>query len=230
MKLTCGHIFCFLCIKGVAFRSRRCALCRKDVDLKYFNNPDIVHLDPKVSLDNEAHEESSEELDGYQWYYEGRNGWWQYDSSSSAEIEKSHKEGKRLCELLIAGFSYFVDFENMVQFRKTEPGRKRRIKRDVVDAEKKGVAGVRFGAQRLDNPSNRQRITSDNDRSDNVSNRQRPTSNNQRLDMFFNIQRPTPTDINLSTAGAELERMVIGSVDNDDENRNNCLVQTDNTP
>lgn len=32
----------------------------------------------------------------------------------------------------------------MVQFRKTEPGRRRRIKRDVVDADKKGVAGLRL--------------------------------------------------------------------------------------
>ena len=146
VKLTCGHVFCFLCIKGVAFRSRRCALCRHDVDLKYFDNPEVLHFETKKC--DEGQEELSEDTDSYQWYYEGRNGWWQYEESSSVELEKAHKDGKRSCELLIAGFMYFVDFENMVQFRKTEPGRRRRIKRDFVDAEKKGVAGLRVGSQR----------------------------------------------------------------------------------
>lgn len=124
-------------------------MCRQDVDLKYFDNPEIVHFETMTSED-EGHKETPEDADKYQWYYEGRNGWWQYEELSSAELENAHRDGKRSCELLIAGFLYFVDFENMVQFRKSEPGRRRRIKRDVVDAEKKGVAGLRFGNQRLD--------------------------------------------------------------------------------
>lgn len=146
VKLTCGHIFCFLCIKGVVFRSKRCALCRRDVDLSYFENPVVVHFSGKP-LREAARDESADTNDKYQWYYEGRNGWWQYEESSSAELEKAHKDSKRSCELLIAGFLYFVDFENMVQFRKTEPGRRRRIKRDVTDAEKKGVAGLRVQSE-----------------------------------------------------------------------------------
>ncbi|CAB4002070.1 E3 ubiquitin- ligase RNF146 [Paramuricea clavata] len=189
VKLKCGHIFCFLCIKGVAFRSRRCALCRQDVDLKYFDHPEIVHFEAKTSGD-EGHEESSEDTDRYQWYYEGRNGWWQYEESSSAELEKAHKDGKRSCELLIAGFLYFVDFDNMIQFRKTEPGRRRRIKRDVMDAEKKGVAGLRLGNQRSDTA---QSVAND-------------TTNN----------RPTSAEANPTVDLRNIQRLVIGSANGGD--------------
>jgi E3 ubiquitin-protein ligase RNF146 len=195
VKLRCGHVFCFLCIKGVAFRSRRCALCRQDVDLKYFDNPEVVHFE---TSGEEGHEKSSEDTDRYQWYYEGRNGWWQYEESSSVELEKAHKDGKRSCELLIAGFLYFVDFENMVQFRKTEPGRRRRIKRDVVDADKKGVAGLRLAIQR-------------SDRAQNVAN---DTAND----------RATSSDANPTDDLRNFQRLVIGSA-NDGDSDNDGQVQ-----
>jgi E3 ubiquitin-protein ligase RNF146 len=196
VKLTCGHIFCFLCIKGVAFRSRRCALCRKDVDLKYFDNPEVVQV--KTSEDK-GHEESPENTDKYQWYYEGRNGWWQYEESFSDELEKAHKDGKRSCELLIAGFLYFIDFENMVQFRKTEPGRRRRIKRDVVDADKKGVAGLRVGNQ--------------------TTNRTQNVANDAGDD------RPTSRDGNPAIDLRRIQRLVIGSANDDDDSDSNVQVQ-----
>ena len=47
-------------------------------------------------------------------------------------------------ELLIAGFLYIVDFDQMLQYRKTEPSRRRRIKRDLASIAKKGVAGLRL--------------------------------------------------------------------------------------
>ncbi|KAH7976626.1 hypothetical protein HPB52_017026 [Rhipicephalus sanguineus] len=28
-RLPCGHIFCFLCVKGIANQSKRCAMCRQ---------------------------------------------------------------------------------------------------------------------------------------------------------------------------------------------------------
>lgn len=46
--------------------------------------------------------------------------------------------------MLIAGFLYVADLENMVQYCRNEHGRRRRIKRDVVDIPKKGVAGLRL--------------------------------------------------------------------------------------
>ena len=42
VQLTCTHIFCFLCVKGFAFRSKKCALCRHPVSLDYFQQPVVV--------------------------------------------------------------------------------------------------------------------------------------------------------------------------------------------
>lgn len=84
--------------------------------------------------------------EGYQWYYEGVNGWWQYDARTSLDLEAHHKKGDRSCELLIAGFVYVIDFENMVQYRQSDRTKKRRIKRDLVNIPgKKGIAGLKIG-------------------------------------------------------------------------------------
>lgn len=66
VKLPCSHIFCFLCVKGVAFQSRRCAMCRQEIP------PDVL-LHPQL-LDRTQLEKESSLEDGYQWFYEGRNG------------------------------------------------------------------------------------------------------------------------------------------------------------
>lgn len=80
----------------------------------------------------------------YAWYYEGRNGWWQYDERTSRELEEAFVKGRKNTEMLIAGFLYVADLENMVQYRRNEHGRRRKMKRDVVDIPKKGVAGLRL--------------------------------------------------------------------------------------
>ena len=72
------------------------------------------------------------------------SGWWQYDQRTSLELEAAYKQGKRTCELLIAGFLYIADFGSMLQLRRNDPSRRRRIKRDLHDAPKKGVAGLRM--------------------------------------------------------------------------------------
>ena len=149
VKLPCGHVFCFLCIKGVVLRSRRCALCRHSVTADYLENPTLIKVvekdkeEAKASKSDEKHVEESEAQE-FVWYYEGRNGWWAYDEKTSPELEKAFKSGQRSCTLLIAGFLYVIDFENMFQTRKNEPGRRRRIKRDKKDVESKGVAGIRI--------------------------------------------------------------------------------------
>ena len=60
-------------------------------------------------------------------------------------IEHYHKKGDKHCELLIAGFLYSIDLENMLQCRRNEPHRKRQIKRDLPTnvTDKKGIAGIR---------------------------------------------------------------------------------------
>ena len=136
VQLPCGHIFCFLCVKGTASRSQRCALCRRDIPPGYVFNP---HLLCEADLASTSAFE-----DGYQWFYEGVNGWWQYDPRTSIELEQSYKNDQPWIEVLIAGFLYVIDFKNMVQMRRANPTRRRRIKRDIVTiADKKGIAGIR---------------------------------------------------------------------------------------
>ena len=80
----------------------------------------------------------------FQWFYEGFHGWWQYDERTSGELEDAHRRGNRKLELLIAGFIYVIDFENMWQYRRNDPSKRRRIKRDLSSISKKGIAGIRI--------------------------------------------------------------------------------------
>ncbi|KFB46571.1 AGAP009902-PA-like protein [Anopheles sinensis] len=80
----------------------------------------------------------------YQWYYEGCNGWWQYDERTSQELEEAYLEGKKSCKILVAGFVYIVMFEHKCQVRQNDATRIRRVKRDLVTIQKKGVAGLRL--------------------------------------------------------------------------------------
>lgn len=66
VKLPCTHIFCYLCVKGVAFQSKRCAMCRQEIPADFLLHPQL--------LDRTQLEKESTLEDGYQWFYEGRNG------------------------------------------------------------------------------------------------------------------------------------------------------------
>ncbi|XP_055638117.1 E3 ubiquitin-protein ligase rnf146 [Toxorhynchites rutilus septentrionalis] len=138
-RLPCGHVFCFLCVKGVAFKNRRCAMCRRDIPPSYLEHPQLVNGLKEV-------EKAAKAYDGadYQWYYEGRNGWWQYDERTSQELEESYQKKERFCKILVAGFLYIVDFEHKCQIRQNDPSRIRRVKRDLTTIPKKGVAGLRL--------------------------------------------------------------------------------------
>lgn len=140
VQLPCTHIFCFLCVKGFAYRSKKCALCRRDVELDYFVDPIVVKIREVVS--EETSDDSS--IEHFQWFYEGRNGWWQYDERASSTLEESFKTVTRSCEIIIAGFTYVVDFLRMIQYRKNNPARCRRVKRDRAGADHKGVAGLQL--------------------------------------------------------------------------------------
>ncbi|KAK0092939.1 hypothetical protein PV326_000261 [Microctonus aethiopoides] len=207
-RLPCSHIFCYLCVKGVANQSKKCPMCRQEIPADFVEKPNLVEVDEqKLSANNSVEEE-------YQWFYEGRNGWWkydartnsdleaiydlgeaqyelmicgelyvidlqnlcqykkyqphrkrkikrdlnispspivpgwwQYDQRTSIELETAYKQGKRTCELLIAGFLYIADFGSMLQLRRNDPSRHRRIKRDLSNVPKKGVAGLRLNSQ-----------------------------------------------------------------------------------
>ncbi|XP_033847105.1 E3 ubiquitin-protein ligase rnf146 [Periophthalmus magnuspinnatus] len=159
VQLPCCHVFCFLCVKGASWHSKRCALCRQEVPEDFLERP--VLLSPEElkaaaaglsrGVGGSAHKD-------YAWYYEGRNGWWQYDERTSKELEESFSKGKSSTEMLIAGFLYVADLENMVQYRRNEHGRRRKIKRDVVDIPKKGVAGLRLDPEPIPNTLPAERV------------------------------------------------------------------------
>ncbi|XP_020289428.1 E3 ubiquitin-protein ligase RNF146 [Pseudomyrmex gracilis] len=139
-KLPCNHIYCYLCVKGVANQSKRCPMCRHEIPPDFLERPQLVEIE-------EPQKESDHPEEEYQWFYEGRNGWWQYDQRTSIELETAYKQGKRTCELLIAGFLYIADFGSMLQLRRNDPSRRRRIKRDLYNVPRKGVAGLRLNVQ-----------------------------------------------------------------------------------
>ncbi|KAG5898416.1 hypothetical protein JTB14_030394 [Gonioctena quinquepunctata] len=134
-QLPCGHIFCYLCVKGFANQNKKCAMCRQEIPKDFIEQPTLLE-DPSPTENIEGSE------DGYQWFYEGRNGWWQYDERTTKDLETAYKNNETTCELLIAGFLYIVDLENMLQVRRNDPSRRRRIKRDHSTIPKKGIAGL----------------------------------------------------------------------------------------
>nr|CAD7587939.1 unnamed protein product [Timema genevievae] len=136
-QLPCGHIFCFLCVKGVANQSKKCAMCRQEIPTDYLEKPQLLEQ-------SNVEKVAGEFDDGYQWFYEGRNGWWQYEERTSADIEEVFKLGEPSCEIMICGVLYIIDFVKNHQYRKHDPTKKRRIKRDLETCENKGIAGIRW--------------------------------------------------------------------------------------
>lgn len=95
------------------------------------------------------------------WFYEGRNGWWRYDDRTLLALEDAFaKDPDSPCfEIMISGYVYVVDFRRMVQFRKDEPSRRRRVKRETIDEHidplqsvVKGIAGLKLptGTETID--------------------------------------------------------------------------------
>ncbi|KAJ8009211.1 hypothetical protein DPEC_G00086540 [Dallia pectoralis] len=146
VRLPCRHVFCFLCVKGASWHSKRCALCRQEVPEDFLENPTLLSPEELKAAAAGGQGGAGPGSSGgdHAWYYEGRNGWWQYDDRTSRELEDAFDKGRKSAEMLIAGFLYVADLENMVQYRRNEHGRRRRMKRDVVDIPKKGVAGLRL--------------------------------------------------------------------------------------
>lgn len=75
--------------------------------------------------------------------FDNITGWWQYDERTSLELESAYQKAERCCELLIAGFLYIADFDSMLQYRRNDPSRRRRIKRDLATICSKGIAGLK---------------------------------------------------------------------------------------
>ncbi|XP_053674866.1 E3 ubiquitin-protein ligase rnf146 [Anopheles nili] len=150
VRLPCSHIFCFLCVKGVAFKNLRCAMCRCEIPLTYLDHPQLVNGVEEIVRAATATEPDGNE---YRWYYEGCHGWWQYDERTSQELEEAYLRGEKSCKILVAGFVYIVTFEHKCQIRQNDYSRIRRVKRDLVSIPKKGVAGLRLESGNVPAPT-----------------------------------------------------------------------------
>uniref|UniRef100_A0A1A9WCX4 E3 ubiquitin-protein ligase n=1 Tax=Glossina brevipalpis TaxID=37001 RepID=A0A1A9WCX4_9MUSC len=150
-RLPCGHIFCFLCVKGVAYKNRRCAMCRREIPVEFLNHPQLVN-----GIEGICSTKATE--DGYQWFYEGRNGgWWAYDKRSALQIEEAYQrllQNLRIedqsvlfdCEVVtydiqICGNIYTIDFAHWTQYPQNMPSKERKICR-AKNMPVKGVAGI----------------------------------------------------------------------------------------
>uniref|UniRef100_A0A336LVY8 E3 ubiquitin-protein ligase n=1 Tax=Culicoides sonorensis TaxID=179676 RepID=A0A336LVY8_CULSO len=133
-KLPCGHVFCFLCIKGISERSPRCALCRKDISLEFLRNPKMIET-PMFDVISDDQ--------GFVWYYEGKNGWWQYDYRTTVDLEEAFMKKEKKIKILIAGNLYCIDFTSLQQHRLNDNTKSRRVKRDIKERPKKGIGGIR---------------------------------------------------------------------------------------
>lgn len=134
IKLTCGHTFCFLCIKAVATTTNRCAYCRANIDINLERDPIRVIGNIKLPRSFE---------DGQFWFYEGKRGWWFYDADSNQEIEQAYQNGLEYLEKTIAGQIYVINFHNNCQYLKQDQTRSRRIVRSTPNDSVQGVAGMR---------------------------------------------------------------------------------------
>ena len=168
VKLNCHHIFCFLCVKGVTTQGKRCPMCRREISPGYLDKPNLVTSTAQNTLYTEKVNISND--DSFSWFYEGRNGWWEYEERAATELEVAYKKAidtgneqnsnlKFDCgksELLIAGILYVIDFEQMVQFRKHAPQKQRKIKRDKLQnvSDYKGVAGLRISVHSVSHSTN----------------------------------------------------------------------------
>jgi E3 ubiquitin-protein ligase RNF146 len=131
VTLPCGHLFCFLCIKGVYARQRVCPMCRHPIPIDSISHPP-------------SEGDSGTMDDSPCWKYQARSeGWWLYEERISTELEKSYQEGLKEIHVQISGFTYIVNFETMTQYRQEKPDRVRIIKRETKnEGLVRGVAGI----------------------------------------------------------------------------------------
>lgn len=85
IKLTCNHVFCFLCIKSVKLShyDAKCPNCREPISDEILQK---IYYDPE---ENRIEEDQLE----YQWLYSTKkNGWWKFDPEHNVELEELYQE------------------------------------------------------------------------------------------------------------------------------------------
>lgn len=135
VKLECGHIFCYLCIKSASEITCTCAICRAEIGFEF--NFQEHNLLGTIKVPSSR--------DGYYWFYEGYQGWWLFDPDTNNEIEETYRRGNRKLEKFIAGGPYTIDLIDMLQRRSDEPhSRARKICRATLNLDNiLGMAGLK---------------------------------------------------------------------------------------
>ena len=90
VRLSCNHIFCFLCIKGVTINhsQTKCPICRGNISKEDLTNPCVIPVSNKC-LKRELSDEGETK---YKWFYSGvSNGWWKYDQRTTSDIDKAYE-------------------------------------------------------------------------------------------------------------------------------------------
>ena len=54
------------------------------------------------------------------WFYEGRNGWWQYDERTNRILETSFENGEEQIEVLIGNSSKYLPKSHKIKIIKNE--------------------------------------------------------------------------------------------------------------
>jgi len=142
VSLPCGHIFCYLCAKGLGAglgAAKLCSLCRRPIPHGFLESAEVLSKASQELNDTPPVDATEQQ---WQWFYEGRNGWWRFESRNNEDLEEAFRGGKQQVETLICGNIYVINLASMEQFQKSMPQRKRRIKRDLKSAQCKGVAGL----------------------------------------------------------------------------------------
>ena len=132
-------------------------MCRQSFPSRLIIQPSII--------------EDYNEDDNEVWFYEGRNGWWQYDQRTNEHIgksfpvvtnilmshfnvvsskipefysEESFNKGDQQTSVLIAGHMYVINFTELVQYQQNGFSKRRKIKRERISKveSRKGTAGV----------------------------------------------------------------------------------------
>lgn len=151
---VCSHVFCFLCIKGVAQLANengddavKCPLCRRDMDYESVNAAAMPSAELQKALNRKTHV----------WAYSSRGGgWWLYDDRTSTDIEAKYQlycahfapmTESQATDVMrnanphvrltvnIAYEQYVIDFAKQVQYSANHPSRCRSITRQLVTSD-----------------------------------------------------------------------------------------------
>lgn len=141
---NCSHTLCILCIVELeSIHDFRCSVCRVPFKRGILSRTDSSAINHTISYKNTR---------SPIWIYKGRTwGWWMFEPSTSAKIERAYKQfstgEEEETQTIKEGIHTFnVSFSSMKQTR-PRTGAKRSIQRvymGELPTNTKGIAGIPF--------------------------------------------------------------------------------------